>query len=421
MFLHQIFFYLTVAFLPTQLGLHFWPDWTLVLGRRIDYLSPTIFLTDITMVITFILWVCYPHNKGRRILPKILLKTYFYWLVALLYILFNIMYSPSPPVVLIRWIKVIELVLFGYYIVKAKPSLHITTIYISISMTYSSLLGIAQFVFQHSLGGVFWYIGERSFTITTPGIARVNWCWFTNSHCEELLRPYSTFPHPNVFAGFLGITICLLLWQILSHAVKQKHLNIWYIITICVSSIALAFTLSRGVWLISLMGMLTIFGITRKKTVMNTFTWICIASVLCITMAFPYYLSLFKFSESVLIRNELTQAAIEMWKSYPLIGIGFNAFLIQLPTVLPSRYQFFLQPPHSIYILTLTELGTLGTGIVIYCLFQLVNRLRELPDKLPLVILCIYGVLGLIDHYPMTVQQGQLLTTLILTLGFFTK
>src|SRR3990167_9278499 len=61
---------LIVLLSPSQLGFHFWPRWSLVNGIKIDYLSPTIYLTDLIflglLVISFI--------KFRRALfPKVLI------------------------------------------------------------------------------------------------------------------------------------------------------------------------------------------------------------------------------------------------------------------------------------------------------------------------------------------------------------
>lgn len=44
---HQALFYALIILLPVQLGRHFWPEWSYVLGLKIDYLSPIIYLTDI--------------------------------------------------------------------------------------------------------------------------------------------------------------------------------------------------------------------------------------------------------------------------------------------------------------------------------------------------------------------------------------
>ena len=421
MFLHQLFFYLTILLLPTQLGLHGWPDWALVLGRRIDYLSPTLFLTDITCIATLLMWIGFPHKTIKTLPWMLSWKTIALAFGMLVYIASNIFFSASPYVVIFRWLKVLEFVLFGYYIIQTKPSFGVTSLVITVSMMYSSLIAIMQFVFQHSIGGIFWYLGERSFDVSTAGIARVDWCWLTATNCMELLRPYATFPHPNVLAGFLAITICISLWQLLSHHIGNKKIRIWYWITISVSCIALILTFSRGVWLMSIIAILTMLGVLYKKTVTQTLSWIFLISLTCIIMALPYFLSLMKQSESVSMRNELALAALAMWKSYPLIGVGFNAFLIHLPTVLPARYLFFLQPPHSIYLLMLSELGIIGVGSIGWFIYALIKKLLRLPNKFPLIILLLYGLLGTIDHYPVTLQQGQLLTTFVVTLSFLSK
>jgi len=61
--MQQVLFSLLLVFLPTQLGLHFWPGWALVLGRRLDYLSPTLYVTDILIVFLLIRWVFEKRKK----------------------------------------------------------------------------------------------------------------------------------------------------------------------------------------------------------------------------------------------------------------------------------------------------------------------------------------------------------------------
>ena len=58
--LHQKLFWLLILLLPVQLGRHFWPDFSFVLGLKIDYLSPTFYLTDllVLMILSLWLWDC---------------------------------------------------------------------------------------------------------------------------------------------------------------------------------------------------------------------------------------------------------------------------------------------------------------------------------------------------------------------------
>lgn len=46
---------LLVLLSPSQLGIHFWPEWSLVDGIKIDFLSPTIYFTDLLFLGTLII------------------------------------------------------------------------------------------------------------------------------------------------------------------------------------------------------------------------------------------------------------------------------------------------------------------------------------------------------------------------------
>ena len=42
----RIFFFLLLISIPIQLGKHFWPSFSFVQGIRVDYLSPTLYVSD---------------------------------------------------------------------------------------------------------------------------------------------------------------------------------------------------------------------------------------------------------------------------------------------------------------------------------------------------------------------------------------
>lgn len=126
--------------------------------------------------------------------------------------------------------------------------------------------------------------------------------------------------------------------------------------------------------------------------------------------------------ESVVVRQQLNAAAIKLWQSAPLFGVGLGNFLVRLPEALPSRTIYFLQPVHNIYLLLLSEVGVVGIGlIVLFGLWWANHELRirnyEKTKHKELFILhtSLFAilVLGLVDHYPLTLQQGQLLLTVI--------
>jgi len=359
---HKRLFGLLLILLPTQLGLHFWPEWSMVLGRRIDYLSPTVYLTDIIIVSILSFWFLRSRPKFNPRIP---------FLVLLLAAL-NIWVSQNQPVAIYKWLKVLEFGMLGWYIVKTKPSTSFVIWNLSFGILFSSLLAIGQFLFQRSIGGPLRLLGERTFNGDTPGIARVV------LGGREIIRSYATFPHPNVLGGFLAITLPLVL--------RLKRTMWFYVVMVC-GIAALILTFSRSAWVVSMLG--------------AVWTFIHPENVLAFipgTMSFA--------EESIVVRQELNASALSLWQQSPLVGVGLGNFLVNLPQILSSRQIYFLQPVHNIFLLILAETGIIGLLLFAYLLWK---------ARSPMVFMIV--LLGLVDHYPLTLQQGQLLLTLVLGLG----
>ena len=138
-----------------------------------------------------------------------------------------------------------------------------------------------------------------------------------------------------------------------------------------------------------------------------------------------------RWTESVEVREQLSTSAFTMWKQHPWIGVGLGNFLVTLPDFLPSRQIYFLQPVHAIYLLVLSELGIVGFVAFCVLLWKLIERGQwAVPIFLAkkfwgnLTIKSVYTVaffslliIGFFDHYPLTLQQGQLLFTILLALS----
>ena len=52
----DLLLFLTLLFLPTQLGKHFWPDFSYIYSLKIDYLSPALYLWDLLVIGLVIVW-----------------------------------------------------------------------------------------------------------------------------------------------------------------------------------------------------------------------------------------------------------------------------------------------------------------------------------------------------------------------------
>jgi len=114
-----------------------------------------------------------------------------------------------------------------------------------------------------------------------------------------------------------------------------------------------------------------------------------------------------------------------MFKTSPLSGIGLNNFIVRLPEFWPmTGFTYWLQPVHNIYLLILTETGIVGLLIFVWLLILTYRRLLKTLtiNHWPLIIsLAAILLLGLVDHYWVTLQQTQLLLAVILGLAWSSK
>jgi O-antigen ligase len=149
------------------------------------------------------------------------------------------------------------------------------------------------------------------------------------------------------------------------------------------------------------------------------FTWLHGAvGIICIVIVVLGVINVRRLvadDESVVVRGQLNGAAIQIVRLSPLLGVGLGNFLVKLPGVLPSRTIYFLQPVHNIYLLLLAETGVIGlTFFLTAVAYTVCKHMHSIVTVSLLALL----VLGLVDHYLFTLQQGQLLLATLIGLSF---
>lgn len=422
MALHRRLFFLLILFLPTQLGIHFWPEWSQVLGRRVDYLSPTVYFTDLLVLAVFFTWmISLPQKKFLRKLT-IPFPVAITAVVLLGVTIGNVSVAANTPLAIFKWIKFYEYLLLGWYIIATNVRMKDIVHPFFIAVLYSSLIALTQFILQRSVGGVLWFLGERSFMIDTPGIARIALCTRNSTDCPLMLRSYATFPHPNVFAGFVAVALPYFLLRIMRADLWSR--TFWFAILAFVVSVAgLLTSFSRSAWTVSVVMVvgtwviIKILSRQKKIAALRPLTVATFLSVLFFVVLVMLRIPA-KSDESIVIRQQLHQTAIRMWATSPFFGVGLGNFLIELPSFAPYRTGNFLQPVHNIYLLFMTEVGIAGWSVLLIlggmCFLHGRRMWRTVMHNidevtLPLLSLCGILLLGVVDHYPVTLQQGQLL------------
>lgn len=374
--------YLLIFLLPTQLGKHFFLPFSYISGVRIDYLAPTIYLTDILIILLAILSI---KKHKIHISSK--------FVIAFILIICNIAFSLSPWVSAYKWIKVIEvLVLFYILQLKLKPK------YILISLVSSAViqlvLSLYQISQQQSLQGIAYLFGERYFTISTPGIAK------TVLQGVEILRAYGTFSHPNSLGGFFVLLYSFVLFE------KRfgKELVLKYAF-VGLSSILIFLSFSKvaiGVFLL-----VTIFYVIKNISC----KFCAVGRIIGLLILSLVFISAQGDPESIQKRFYLIENALMTIKQFPLFGTGLGSYLMaQAQFPIPYSYLFF-QPVHNIFLLLLAEVGIVLFGVISYFLFIFVKPFLKTQSGLILIFVVFFT--GFFDHYWLTLQQNFILIPVV--------
>ncbi len=425
---------LTIVLLPTQLGKHFWPAFATVNGIRIDYLAPTLYLTDILIGATFLVWLFsnWENIISRKAWQSVPLNPLDISMAVLgaTGLFFSTIFSVSMPLSLIGLIKLAECGFFGWMCVQIfRDEQYRPYIWLALSggLLLESLLAIGQLLNHGSLGGLWYFVGERSFSSDTP--------WIANASLSGtlVLRPYGTLPHPNVLAGYL-LTIGTVVFM------QQKEVQfkgkVFMFSSCVIGYLALLTTLSRiPIFIGSLLILLYLLQLLRRHYMtperqlkIGRLTTIVILIGFCSVIFFPLmsdvsnrFLSSNIQEESVVEREHLVAASLEMLVEHPFFGVGIHGFLPSLPRYLSTSGEvLLLQPVHNIILLLAVETGMVGELVAMYFLFRLFiyRHTYQSSAGIPLILLLLCNQL---DHYALTLQQGQLLVTLLIAYALTRK
>ncbi len=427
--------------IPTQLGKHFWPTFAYVAGQRVDYLSPTIYITDILIFLiffcvisktffkrhpefisgSFLLRFRNPFGIPRASEFGMTSKSALVFLAILLYLSLGIFFSKSPLNGWYELLKLLELGFFAWLVSKERAIFSLLFWAFGIGVIVEGTLALLQFFHQGSLQGIWYFLGERFYSASTPGIANAT------IHGQLLLRPYATFPHPNVFAGYLVIAMLFLLPYVFSlrERSESKGRKVLAILAVIFGSVVLLLTFSRTA--IVVFFALAVMYVYLKFVTLRIWTLLGIC-ILVLGIFFDPLLNgrftdIHGYMEAVTIRDLLAQSSWWMFVNHPLFGVGLGNFLPSLPYYLPRNVLFgLLQPVHNIFLFVLAETGIAGLGVFLLVLYKaFTNSWKNKTTPLfqfSLLSLLAICLIGMTDHYFLTLQQGQLLFVLILGISF---
>ena len=371
--------FLLLLLLPSQLAIHFWPSWSLINGIRVDYLSPTLYLTDLIILGLFLV------SRLRIRIP----------LPVIIFVILNILISSSPLVSLYKWFRVLEYYwLFKYLLLKIDFKFQKSFAQranLKFVILWTAALAWWQFFLQHSVGGLWTWLGERPLSVATPLIAKVSFLG------QQLMRPYATFPHPNALAGFLLISAILL------YITPQPPLKLrgGAAAGVILALLTIPLTFSRTAIVLEI-GILLIWILLKIEN------WkLKIAGAALLLASSIYYLvSISGSVASLPDRLSLIHNSYLLIHKSPIVGVGLGAFI-------PAAATY--QPVHNIYLLLASELGIPAFLVIGYLALE--NYLKIKSWKLKIAIL-VLATTGLVDHYWLTLHQNTLLLVILIAYAY---
>lgn len=392
-------FFTIILLFPTQIALHLWPDWSHVMGARVDYLSLAVYATDIFIIALIAI--------NLRDIFKAVFQYKSLVFLALLLAVVNLLNAASFEVALLKWLKLAEFGFFAIWINKnGQVSKEMFFKILPLVVISTTLIGIAQFLLGRNIGGPFYYLGERPLSLSMPGVSQLI------MFGKAFLRPYSVFPHPNAFSGFLIVSLGFLF--------SQKSKSFVSKTAIIFASICVFLSFSQAAWIAGIVCLLYFYANSPIKRALKS--WIVftllISSLLFLVASWKIYSADLILPAAIQTRVALSVVAGNLISSHPIFGVGLNNFIVKTPAVVQyfpdlfSGIRFaYLQPVHNIFLLVLTETGI--TGLLVFA--YLLNWKLKSAGTLAVCLIAVL-VTGVFDHYWLTLQQNQILLTLLLAL-----
>jgi len=380
----RYFFYLFLISVPFGLKALVFDHAVYAAGFFSPYASHFLYLSDIFLLFALILWgiemVLRPGTLVFRsdfcsVLP------FFILLLSVALSLFFAVDQFNSLIYLLRFFEFFLVFIFwNSNFVDQKTSLKLFVLV----MLFLSLVGICQFLLQHSVG--LFFLGEPNVSVDLLGVAKVE------LFGAKLMRAYATFSHPNVFAAYLLFAAFGLFYldRLGDQFLKKYRFYIFSIL-----AIALCLTFSRSA-LIALTVLLFLQVRLRLRLLL-----------LALVPLFAY------------IAFDLTDLAVVERLTYLMIsvkiffanifGVGWGNFtLVANDYTLIKLEPWSLQPVHNIFFLALAESGFFGFLALVFLFFRNFARFAW-RFHFSLVFIIIVLVIGQFDHYFLSLYLGQFL------------
>lgn len=391
-----LYIFLFSFFIVSQLGRHFFFPFSYLSGIRIDYLAPTIYLTDILSV-PFIVWSILSLFNQRGAIKQWILQNGIFIGTLVILVLINFVFSLSKPLWFYYSARILHIMLLFLFFRSVGNQKRVYSSIIGgllLGGCVELILSLLQLSARHSLQGVWYFLGERSFSIFTPGIAKA---YFMG---KEFLRPYGTFSHPNSLGGFYLL--------IYTFVLTQKRITNIFVkrIFLFISSALILISFSRSAIIAYVV--INLFYLGRNIVTCKT-CFLAKVSVAFVLILFALNIS--GDLNSLQKRTDFFEKSISIITQKPFSGTGVGSYLIAQHQYPQKFSTFFEQPVHNIFLLLVAQLG-IPLCLLLFSKMYYAKKIVMQNLTVLLPFLCIF-ITGNVDHYWITLQQNLLVLVLL--------
>ncbi len=332
------------------------------------------------------------------------------------------------------WTQVLILAAFFVTLWRADISLRKIVFWFVVSLIPAALIGIIQF-FMQSVWAFSW-LGMSAQNPVDLGVSVVQ------AGGLRLLRAYGTFPHPNIFGGFMAIGAICATWL----SIQRPSLGVREGVPMSIGAgelglaglftFSLFLSFSRSAWIGFVVALIVI-------AILNLKNWRRLLAPMLICIA-VFGVSTFVYRDFVISRSGIVESrteqisnasriqsyalGLEIYKLHPLAGSGPNNEL----AVYASAKQIIkspapLEPPHSFWLMLLDDFGLIGSLFMLtaicFVIITIYKRRKKLDREtlaLAFSVSVCWFVVSILDHYVWSLWPGQVLTALTVTLAAIT-
>jgi len=272
-----------------------------------------------------------------------------------------------------------------FNVLRKKKDIFFVLNFFVLSMFFQSILAIAQFFRGQSIG--LSLFGEQLISAGISGVAK------TIIHGEKHIRSYGTFPHPNILAFFLLVALAATSYLIANS--KNRHYKIYLYILSAFILLAILFTFSRVVWIMTVVFLLATLlqGKVSVKKVANVFRSRFLSISIVFLVAAVSFGAVYFWSDIWWRINPFAVSTWDSWydrivviqktfiliKEHLVFGAGAGNFVIEIADLLIGYPLWMSEPVHNTYLLVLAEIGLGGLVSYLFVLYYIYKGAGVVP------------------------------------------